>query len=175
MNHGSANTTATTNFILDVEPSPTNLGSLIPGTDAGLAWLLDKLSTETISALTQNTNLIAAVNANNAAAANASSAPSALNGMKVKRYYVASSGTKNFTISGAQMLVVTTGGTVATLSAAIVSQNSSGTVRIAPIVEGSAAVIAANGTNGLKVTTTASQVYINVLLFTGTITSVAST
>ena len=48
MVNGSANTTATTNFILDVEPSPTNLGSLIPGTDAGVTWLRNKLREEFI-------------------------------------------------------------------------------------------------------------------------------
>lgn len=51
MASGSSNVTATANFIIDVEPSPTNLGSLIPGTDAGWTWLLGKLSAEQIAAL----------------------------------------------------------------------------------------------------------------------------
>lgn len=48
---GSANVIGTANFIVDIERSPASIGSVIPGTDAATAWLIDKLENEPINAL----------------------------------------------------------------------------------------------------------------------------
>lgn len=51
LSSGTANVVGTANFIIDVERSPASIGSVIPGTDAATAWLIDKLENESINAL----------------------------------------------------------------------------------------------------------------------------
>lgn len=43
MTDGGSNTTATTNFVIDVERSPASVGNIVPGTNAADTWLLNAL------------------------------------------------------------------------------------------------------------------------------------
>lgn len=61
LSSGTANVIGTANFIIDVEKSPANIGSVIPGTDAAETWLIDELTNLDISSL-DDESVVDAVN-----------------------------------------------------------------------------------------------------------------
>ena len=62
MTSGTANVIGTANFIIDIEKSPASIGSIIPGTDASVTWLIDELENEELSSL-DNSSVVDAINA----------------------------------------------------------------------------------------------------------------